>query len=524
MLGINNIRFCCIIILSLLCFSTYSGPWLTSGEPWSSSANTMASKSDIDLLAAHGFISAPVLTWPIAWENIGPSLLSPRSKKQIKASPLYVQSVYFRVLSQYKNATQTSLKTAAFASGGGNINPFRTFEYQPRSDFNGGVQGEKQGENWAAKLAVSYGNYDDVTKNVHLDDSYLYGFLGNWALGVDKMSRWWSPAYSDSMILSANAPPLPTLTFQRMRAEAFQSKWLNWIGPWSFTTSLSVGGEDVPVPHPLIWLTNLSFRPLHSLQFGLSRVAFFAGSSRPLNLEMFKNLLIVNDNCTPEYHANSNYCENYSPGTEHWEATVDWNLSKIWNIPTNVYLQTIFNDRVPYNSAPWLYFAGDPLIPGRTAFLAGSSTWFPVSKGLIRLYAEFEYTFQYVYYFWGERATNIYGYSGYPYTYYGKLLGTPLGGEAEGYTIGGVLNEENGNSDTFLIRFLKLNEDNFSGGSAGYPFSRQNILWVSVGRAFELPNHLGKLSGQLAYLKPVNSTAQGLRSSPSGFLTWSKNF
>ena len=173
-------------LLFLICFTrVFAGPWLTPSEPWIAGAN-LATKSDITLLADYGFIEAPILTWPLSWDNIGPSLLSPTSQMKLKKSPPFVQQTYFRVLSQYRNAIQRTLKPAAYISGGHQINPFRTFEFQPRSDVQGGASLEKQDNHWAVKLAVDYGQYDDVTQNVHLDDSYAYGFIGNWALGFDK--------------------------------------------------------------------------------------------------------------------------------------------------------------------------------------------------------------------------------------------------------------------------------------------------------------------------------------------------
>ena len=505
-----------VFTLFLVCSSSlFAGPWLYQ-TPYSGES-MMAIKSDVDLLVSYGFIKTPVTTWPIAWVNIGPPLLTDDAKKKIKTSPRAVQLAYQRILVKYNAASSEALEGSAYASGGSKINPFRTFEWQPRSDAEGGFALEKQNSKVAANLALNYGKYDDLTHDVHLDNSYLYLFLGNWAVGVDKMNRWWGPGYSDSMILSNNPPPLPTLTLQRMKAEAFESKWLRWIGPWTLTTSLSVGGNDVPESHPLIWLTNLSLRPFESLQVSVSRVAFFAGETRPVNSRMLWNLAIVNDNCDSTRDGRE-YCDKYSPGTEHWEMTLDWDMYQALNVPANLYLQTIYNDRVPHSSAPWLYPGFRPPVPGRTAFLAGANTWFSINNALVRLYAEFEYTYQYVYYFWGQFAHNIYGYSIYPYSYKGKLLGSPLGGEAMGYTLGGVINEENGTSDTFSVRYLRLNEDSYRG--YGYPFLKQKALWFSVGKAFTLPHNLGQLSGQLGYLKSVEG--QGLKSAASGFVVWSR--
>ena len=208
----------------------YAGPWIQS-SPYNQYDN-LAIKSDIDLLSSYGIIKSPVLTWPISWDNIGPSLVNDEAQKLVKKSPMMVINAWERLINLYHSSTQKrSPQVSTYISAGGNINPFRTFEWQPRSDFEGGVSIENQNHIFAANVSVNYGDYEDLTQPVHFENSYLYLFLGNWGLGVEKVNKWWSPAYSDSLILSANAPPLPSLTLQRMKAEPFQSKWLKWIGP-----------------------------------------------------------------------------------------------------------------------------------------------------------------------------------------------------------------------------------------------------------------------------------------------------
>ena len=518
-------KYIIFILLYWHISTVFSSPWLTPSESWTSSAN-LAVKSDVALLANYGLITAPILTWPMSWANIGPALLTTNSKRRLLSLPVYVQQAYTRVVARYQQSIQQKLLPAAYLSGGYNINPFRIFDYQPRSEFQGGASLEKQGAHWAAKLAVDYGQYNDVTGNVHLDDSYLYWFLGNWGFGFDKMNNWWSPGYSDSLILSANPPPLAKFTIQRMHAVPFQTKWLSWIGPWSFTTSLSMGGPEVPEPHPLIWLLNLSIRPLESVQFSFSKNAVFAGDKRHPTARMFGNLITSDDNCDPAIYGQE-YCAKNTPGNELWEITADWDWYKTWHIPANLYLQTIFNDRIPSDSYLWVYDAWhsvfptlNPPIPARTSFLAGASSWFAVHDQLMRIYAEFEYTYQYAYYFWGEFESDIYG-GGYPYVYYDKIIGSALGSETKGITLGGILNQTNGNSLSAMARFLQLNEYDFT-QSVTYPFSKQDVLWLSITRYLLLPQALGQLSGQLGYVKSLRGA--GLQSSPSVYITWVKNF
>ncbi|MCX6125422.1 MAG: hypothetical protein NTV34_11850, partial [Proteobacteria bacterium] len=102
------------------------------------------------------------------------------------------------------------------------------------------------------------------------------------------------------MILSQNAEPFPALGIQRMDAEAFKTKWLHWIGPWSVS---SVVSENGPVDYPyvnatdndLFWFTNITFRPLQSLQFDVTRNVLFSGRERPLTGPMLLNLITLQD-------------------------------------------------------------------------------------------------------------------------------------------------------------------------------------------------------------------------------------
>lgn len=505
-------RSFCFLCICLISFNVFAGPWLLPGN--------LSVKSDIDLLADAGLIKAPVMTWPIAWVNIGPELLSPETKAKLPKEPEYVQQAYQRIVALYEQSYQPyKAQTAAYAAGSNRLNPFRTFQYEPYADFASGVSAAYQSKHAAGSINVSY--YDAPHKSysnpVHLDNSYAYLLLGNWAIGFDQFNRWWGPGYSDSLILSTNAPPLPTFTIQRLRALAPTIKWLHWLGPWSLTSSLAVLGDPRPQPNTLAWNTDFSFRPTNGLQFDIARVSLLSGSNRPLNGKMLWNLLTLQGAgaCDPPH--STSYCHNYAPGKEHFEITVRGNLYSRWKVPLNLFLQTIFNDNIPYSHYPVMSHL--PL-PAKTAFLAGASTWKQIHIGLLRLYAEYEYTFENDYWFWGWRQDGIYEDEGYPYTYGGRILGSSLGNEAIGYTLGAILNEVSGNSDTFNLRYLELNADNQTGYT--YSFKRQNVIWASFGRTIVLLHHLGSLTPELGYLISLSNNA--LSSGFSATITWSKNF
>ncbi|OGT48083.1 MAG: hypothetical protein A3E82_06945 [Gammaproteobacteria bacterium RIFCSPHIGHO2_12_FULL_38_11] len=493
---------------------TLAGPWLLPGN--------LAVKSDVDLLADAGLIKAPVMTWPIAWVNIGPVLLSPDVKEKLLTEPKTVQDAYQRILTLYQQSYQPyKVQTSAYASASNRLNPFRTFQYQPYADFASGVSAAYQMKHFADSLNISYYSAPNQSYSpyAHIDNSYAYLLWGNWALGFDQFNRWWGPGYSDAMILSQNAEPFPAIGLQRMNAQAFKTKWLHWIGPWSFSSVVSEDGPSY-YPYPtgvdniLFWFTNISVRPLESLQFDVSRNVLFSGEQRPLTWAMLENVLTFRNADDAKYVSDPNV-----PGSEEWDIGAKLSLLSALRVPVTLYEQTLFSD----------HEGGAIPFPSRTDFLLGSSLVIQTKSGSLRTYIEYEYNIEYRYYWWGidpgytTPPANTYG-GQYPYTYYNNILSTSLGAEGIGYTLGAIFNENGGDSDDAMIRFLQPNSQNWGiAGTPGYPFAQQNLIWVSFGRTVVLPHHIGSLVSEIGYLAALS----GINSLSSGFsatFTWSKIF
>lgn len=496
--------------------TTFAGPWVLPGD--------VSVKNDIEILADAGLIKAPVMVWPIAWVNIGPELLTPATKSKLPKEPQYVQQAYKRIIALYQHSYQL-YKTQAgiYAAASNRLNPFRTFEYEPYATFASGVSVANQNKHVAESINVSY--YDAPNKSysnyVHLDNSYAYLLLGNWAIGFDQFNRWWGPGYTDSLILSENAEPLPTFTFQRMHAEAFHTKWLHWIGPWSLTSSLSsqFQGGSAFNANALIWLSDVSFRPLESLQFSLSQVSIFAGDARPLTWPMIQNLLTFQSYCY-DGKGNGNTSCKYEPGKDHVETSALWSLDPKFSIPVDLYVQFAYDDAASISH----WWGNHITLPAKPIFLGGVDWVTETNAGRLKSYFEYEngqvYNFPF---FTGGTYPNAFdfyaGSGAYPYTYYGSILGSPLGGEAIAETLGWILNENNGTSDTATLRYLQLNIYNGS-DELGYPFQQQNVIWASIGRVMTLPHHIGTLSVELGYLQSIQGSA--LSSGVSTLFTWSK--
>ena len=116
----------------------------------------------------------------------------------------------------------------------------RGFGPEPRSSFATNASVSWLNDRFAAKLSLNafYGMEKDwkgrEDEGIALDGSYVAARLGNWSASFGQVERWWGPGWDGSLILSTNARPIPAISIDRRVAEPFETKWLSWIGPWSF--------------------------------------------------------------------------------------------------------------------------------------------------------------------------------------------------------------------------------------------------------------------------------------------------
>jgi len=113
----------------------------------------------------------------------------------------------------------------------------------------------------------------------------LYGVLSfsGLELTVGKDSQWWGPGYHGAILLSNNAEP-----FTMLRLTNPQPALLPWIfkylGPFRFTFFVTRLEEERLIPEPYLWGMRLNFKPLPSVEIGLSRTALLGGKGRSEDL------------------------------------------------------------------------------------------------------------------------------------------------------------------------------------------------------------------------------------------------
>ena len=72
----------------------------------------------------------------------------------------------------------------------------------------------------------------------YLTADYAFGTqLQAWA-----HRSWWGPGWQSSLVLGNNAPPFYGIGLQRASAARSDSRWLSWMGPWSY--EFFIAGDD----------------------------------------------------------------------------------------------------------------------------------------------------------------------------------------------------------------------------------------------------------------------------------------
>jgi hypothetical protein len=387
-----------------------AGPWVKQGSS--------ELRHDIQVLADAGIIRGAVTTWPLSWGDIATGLQDPPDDM-----PLYVAAAFNRVKRRsFEEMKIGEWKFEARASATSDPRQIRTFEDTPREDTEVGVGVNWTGDLFAVRLNGEYAHNASDGDEWRLDGSYAGVSLGNWMLSVSALDRWWGPGWQASLILGNNARPIPALMLERNSTRAFNQKWLAWIGTWDLTTFWGQLGDDAAVPDANLFGLRINFRPLKSLEVGLSRTAQMCGDGRPCSLSTFFDMLVGNDNVgegtTPEEE----------PGNQLAGYDVRWS-NTMTRQPFALYLQIIGED---LNG--WRPSGEFPVI--------GGETWGAWDKlGSYRFYVEWTDTICN----WqpaDEHKFNC-AYNHHIYTdgyrYKGKVIGSPFDNDARVTTLGGVL-------------------------------------------------------------------------------------
>ena len=388
--------------------SAQAGPWLEAGDE--------RLRHDLQALADSGAIHLPSQSWPVPAADVSHAL------DQVSYQELGTP-VLERALTRARTRLRRESRAGRFEShvGGSltaNPGPVRGFGGGPREDLELEAGVERMGQRWSGRLQLQWVPDPEDDQDFRFDGSYAGGILGNWMVSLDTHERWWGPGWDGSLILSDHARPFPRLSLQRNYADAPESPWLAWLGPWRLSAFLGQLEQDREVSSPLVFGTRLDLAPLPTLQLGLSTVAMLGGSGRDDSLGALLDVYEGSDTDDPADAAGMHI------------SAVDARYA-LPGVPAAIYGQLA--QQAPEGGSPEDTMA---LYGLETTLSLGAAR----SVRLFLEHADLTGTSEAAF---GRYEAAAYGDG---YTYYGRTLGHALAGEGELTTLGALYLTPEGNT------------------------------------------------------------------------------
>ncbi|WOH39382.1 capsule assembly Wzi family protein [Thalassotalea fonticola] len=260
-------------------------------EPWIDTSNIFL-RADLQLLSDKGHINTTTTTYPIMWAEVSRALKSVDETSLDETS----KNAYWHIKQHLRRANNNQHKIELnFATKDKRFTSFGD-EYRDDNVAKGGFS--FIGDAWSAKLSASIVDTPEDGEEARIDGSYIATHIGNWVLSAGAYDRWWGPGWDSNLALTNNARPLAGVAISRKTSEPFVMPFFNDIKiPWTVTTFMNVFEEDRHVPNTWLWGFRLNFKPIPSLELGITRLAQWNGDNRPGGFDTFMDVLAGKDNC-----------------------------------------------------------------------------------------------------------------------------------------------------------------------------------------------------------------------------------
>ena len=464
----------------------------------------MLLRHDLQLLNDSGVINVPLTAWPISLGDIHNAIQIDDAADLSGPERAAFERIRDHLLWEFESGT-IRYRTGLAVSE--NPRVIRGFENTPREE--GGVSAGLSwlGERFAVNLAATYAANPFDGEEFRPDGTYVGVALGNWMLTAGWQERWWGPSRDGSLILGTNARPTPGIMLQRNLSTPFETKWLSWMGPWTFSTFMSALDDERVINDALLFGIRGSFRPPGTgLEIGISRTAQWCGDDRPCDVDTFIDLLLGNDN------RGANVDPEDEPGNQLGGFDIRWTLPR--DIPAALYMQWIGEDGRGGGQGigSWLRQLGME-VRGSAGSLT-HRTHIEVSDSMCR---EGGFGFS-------DKKPNCgYEHSIYQtgYRYYGRAIGHPGDGDTLSYSIGSTLVQSAGPVWNASLRYMEINREGSPNSRHTLTPTRQDMYDVQI--SHERLTHYGRFHAGLGYSRTEDQATGIANSDVSGFIQWSSN-
>ncbi|MDH1711839.1 capsule assembly Wzi family protein [Acinetobacter johnsonii] len=411
--------------LSLAIFSSLTLPVYAQGII----LNNNDLRTDLNWLNQQGVIQISTSTWPLSGEEIQRALST--AKIENNAQQKVINSVMANL-----EAENTSIKLALFAETDPQNIP-QKFADEQKSQYQAALELNAGGAQWDARLSVN-AEKDPIIDNGHdvnVEGSYIAGKLWNQWLIAGQIPTYWGPGHEGSLIRGDASRPVYGLTMQRAEQQAFETKWLSWIGPWQYQAFAGQLDDYHAIPDAKLLGFRLTAQPLPYLELGASRILQWGGEGRSESFDSLWNAIKGNDNFDDGALDKSNQIAGFDARL---------NLNRWSGVPISLYGQYVGEDE-----------AG--LLPSKKMYLAGVDYSSQFNNMPFQLYTE-----------WADTRTNrdalgiSYEHRNYKDGYYqhGFPLGHAMGGDGQMLSLGGDIRFDIMNRLNGRVMVAKVNQSN----------------------------------------------------------------
>jgi hypothetical protein len=488
----------CRLIAACLLGFVSSGAFADPG--WFESGDTLLRK-DLQVLNDAQVIRLPLNQWPIPRAAVRYAMDNVKEHFALNEAVILALSRVRRRLGQKQDAIEIGISATA-----GQASLLRDFDSTGREDGELSARAGFESQRLGLSIRATAVTNPNDQQEVRLDGSNATLAIGNWLLSANTLDRFWGPAHESSLILSNNARPIPTLMIERAEARPFETRWLNWLGPWRF--SFGVGrmeNDRADIDAPLFMAWRVMIMPSNDIELGFSRTAQFCGRQLACTLNTFGNMLAGNDNvgidATPENE----------PGNQMAGFDIRWS-SPIGSFPYAVYSQMIGEDESSY-------------LPAKYLAQFGLETWKPLRSGaLLQFFAEYadstcSATGEHGPYFncaYNQGRFNIEGYR-----HRGRSIGHTTDRDARSYSVGGSMTDTRGGLWSATARAVELNRDGDFDFRNTVSALRANYRALEFGWRGELVNQALSIDVGMESLEP---TGMDRDLGAFGFIRWQYDF
>jgi len=256
-----------------------------------------------------------------------------------------------------------------------------------------------------------------------LDDTALVTEISGANIQAFAHQNWWGPGWQSSLINGSNVPPWMGIGIQRSEVMPSGSKWLSWMGPWTFEMFAAKAQDPIVVanqPDGFIFIgTRLTLKPWSSVEIGLTRNIQMGGTGRPSGItDILKAAFSGGSTHT--------FTGNIQQDLSNSVAGYDVRINCPKGAQCAYYFQWMGEDA-----------SGQSHLPNQFMTLAGLDWW--STSGRHRVFAEFMQTYT-ASFPWNDSKIVGNGYRNWAYpqgfTNGGRWIGSSFGGDARILTVG----------------------------------------------------------------------------------------